>query len=100
MDDYARLTFDVDLRFRQETGYRPVPSLGAMVSCDHTLAFDPGCAVILELKCYTSRVPLWMIDLIRFFNLERRSFSKYLTGASELMVLHRHDADSRISAVL
>ncbi|MBI9093003.1 MAG: polyphosphate polymerase domain-containing protein [Desulfobacterium sp.] len=100
VDDYARLTFDVDLRFRQETGYRPVPNQGEMVSCDHTLAFDPGCAVILELKCYTSRVPLWMIDLIRFFNLERRSFSKYLTGASELMALHRYDADSRISAVL
>ncbi|SDU46146.1 polyphosphate polymerase domain-containing protein [Desulfobacula phenolica] len=100
VDEYARITFDVDLRFRQENEYRPVPSHGEMVSCDHTLAFDPGCAVVLELKCYTSRVPLWMIDLIRFFNLERRSFSKYLTGASELMVLHRYDDDSRVSAIL
>ncbi|ACN15215.1 conserved hypothetical protein [Desulforapulum autotrophicum HRM2] len=100
VDDYARITFDIDLRFRQEAEYRPVPGHGEMVSCDHTLAFDPGCAVVLELKCYTSRVPLWMVDLIRFFNLERRSFSKYLTGASELMVLHRHDDDSRVSAIL
>ncbi len=99
VDDYARVTFDTDLKFRSETEYQPVPGGGCMVSCDHTLAFDPGCSVILELKCYTSRVPLWMIDLIRFFHLQRRSFSKYLTGASELMGLHRYDSASRVSAV-
>ncbi|BCS95257.1 hypothetical protein DSLASN_08890 [Desulfoluna limicola] len=99
VDDYARVTFDTDLKFRPQTTYQPVPGRGWMVSCDHTLAFDPGCSVILELKCYTSRVPLWMIDLIRFFHLQRRSFSKYLTGASELMGLHRYDSASRVSAV-
>lgn len=100
VDDYARITFDTDLRFRPESTYLPVPDEGEMVSCDHAMAFDPGCAVILELKCYTSRVPLWMIDLIRYFDLQRRSFSKYLTGLSELTGLHRYDPGVRVSAVL
>lgn len=100
VDDYARITFDRDLRFRPETGYRPVPGTGRMVSSDHSLAFDPGCDVILELKCYTSRVPLWMLDMIRCFDLQRRSFSKYQTGASELFGLNRYASASRVSAVL
>lgn len=100
VNDYARITFDTDLMFRPETEYRPIPDNRGMVSCDHTLAFDPGCSVILELKCYTSRVPVWMIDMIRCFNLQRRSFSKYLTGASELLGLYRYDPATRVSAVL
>lgn len=97
VDDYARITFDTALKYREERRYRPVPDEQSMTSCDHSLAFDPGCQVILELKCYTSSVPLWMIDLIRYFNLQRGSFSKYLTGASELFGLHRYDTGSRIS---
>lgn len=97
VDDYARITFDTNLRYRPETEFLPVPNEREMTSSDHSLAFDPGCSVILELKCYTSRVPLWMIDLIRFFNLQRQSFSKYMLGASELMGLYRYDSGSRAS---
>jgi hypothetical protein len=61
------------------------------------MAFDPGCNVVLELKCYTSSVPAWMVDMIRYFNLQRRSFSKYLTGASELFGLYRYDTGERES---
>jgi len=100
VDDYARITFDRDLMFRAESHYNPVPGEGRMVSCDHNLAFDPGCDVILELKCYTSRVPLWMLDMIRYFNLRRSSFSKYQTGAAELMGLYRYDSASRVSLML
>ena len=100
VDDYARITFDTNLKYRAETSYVPVPGERDMTSSDHSLAFDPGCSVILELKCYTSRVPLWMIDLIRYFNLQRQSFSKYMLGASELMGLYRYDSDSRVSAVI
>ncbi len=98
VDDYARITFDRNLKFRAETAYRPVPGDGQMISCDHALAFDPGCDVILELKCYTSRVPVWMLDMIRCFDLQRRSFSKYQTGASELIGLNRYDSAPRKSA--
>ncbi|MDM8549668.1 polyphosphate polymerase domain-containing protein [Desulfobacterales bacterium HSG2] len=99
VDDYARVTFDMDLRFMHETGYNLVPREEKMVSCDTEALFDPGCSVILELKCYTSQVPLWMIDLIRYFDLQRRSFSKYMTGVAEVFGLHRYDAASRVAMV-
>lgn len=98
VDDYARITFDTALKFREETDFRPVPGEEPMVSYDHPMAFEPGCNVILELKCYTSSVPVWMIDLIRYFNLQRRSFSKYLAGATELMGLYSCDTGTRMSS--
>jgi hypothetical protein len=61
------------------SGYLPVPHESAMICCDSQTRFDPGCSVVLELKCYTSFVPLWMVDLIRAFQLKRRGFSKYAT---------------------
>lgn len=97
VDDYARITFDTALKFREEKNYRPDPGNLPMIASDHTLAFDPGCEVVLELKCYASSVPMWMLDMIRYFNLKRRRFSKYLTGASELFGLYSHDASSRLS---
>lgn len=97
VDDYARITFDRELKFRPETEYRPVPEKDRMIPSDHTLAFDPGCDVILELKCYTTMVPIWMLDMIRYFDLQRRSFSKYQTGVSEMMGFNRYDTASRVS---
>lgn len=100
VDDYARITFDRELKFRPETEYRPIPYEGSMVSSDHTLAFDPGCNVILELKCYTTRVPMWMLDMIRCFDLQRRSFSKYQTGVTEMMKFYHHDSAFRVPAFM
>lgn len=37
-----------------------------------------------ELKC-TTQVPRWFMDLIVTFNLTRTSFSKYVTGVSEVI---------------
>lgn len=76
-DDYARVTFDIGLRYMAQSDYSPVPLENAMTPCDVQGCFDGGCNVILELKCYTSFVPLWMVDLVKAFNLKRRSFSKY-----------------------
>ena len=98
VDDYARVTFDIDLRFRPENAYNPVPGENDMVSCDHSLIFDPECSVILELKCYTTSVPVWMLDLIRLFNLKRNSFSKYAAGASELLGLYQYDPGLRAAS--
>jgi len=47
------------------------------------------------LKCYTTEVHLWMIDLIKHFNLRRRGFSKYVTGVSEVLNLFRYDDSYR-----
>ncbi|MCP4122540.1 MAG: VTC domain-containing protein, partial [Bacteroidetes bacterium] len=98
-DDYARVTFDSDLRFRHETEYNLDAPEDEMISCDPETAFDPGCSVILELKCYTSHVPLWMIDMIRYFNLVRRGFSKYGTGVFNVLELHRYDDASRVASI-
>ena len=76
-DDYARVTFDLGLRYMQRNEYDPVPRESEMKPCDAQTCFDGGCNTVLELKCYTSFVPLWMIDLVKTFNLKRRSFSKY-----------------------
>jgi SPX domain protein involved in polyphosphate accumulation len=99
IDDYARVTFDIDLRYQPEEGYTVVPDEGKMVPLDNETLFDPACSVILELKCYSTEVPLWMIDLIKHFNLRRRSFSKYVTGVSEVLNLFRYDESSRSSGI-
>jgi hypothetical protein len=95
VDGYARVTLDVDLRYRPEEDYNLVPGNGRMVPYDNSTIFDPGCSVILELKCYSKYVPLWMIDLIRHFDLRRRSFSKYVTGIAGVLDLHSYDTSFR-----
>lgn len=95
VDDYARVTFDIDLRYQPEEGYTVIPDESKMVPLDNETLFDPACSVILELKCYTTEVPLWMIDLIKHFNLRRRNFSKYVTGAAEVLNLLRYDDSCR-----
>jgi hypothetical protein len=77
IDQYGRVTFDIGLRYMPQSEYRPVPVEEEMAPSDVCGCFDPGTNVILELKCYTSFVPLWMVDLVRIFHLKRRSFSKY-----------------------
>jgi len=99
VDEYARVTFDRNLRFMPETEYNLTPKEDKMVSCDPEVIFDPDCSVILELKCYALQVPLWMIDLIKYFDLTRRSFSKYMTGVAEVMGLYQYDSSSRVAAV-
>jgi SPX domain protein involved in polyphosphate accumulation len=98
VDDYARVTFDADLRFMPESEYNLIPREAEMIPCDAETVFPPGCSVILELKCYTSQVPLWMIDLIRYFDLQRMSFSKYMTGVTQVLGLYQYDAGERIAA--
>jgi len=99
IDDYARVTFDKELNYAPETEYNLVPNENAMVSCDPETVFDPGCSVILELKCYSSFVPLWMIDLIKYFNLQRRSFSKYMTGVREVLGLYVYSSASTVANI-
>jgi hypothetical protein len=92
VDAYARVTFDTDLKCCAPSGYRPCAEAATLIPCDHAAVFDPGCSVILELKCYASQVPLWMVDLIRGFDLLRRRFSKYVTAVRE--VLQQHEPGS------
>jgi VTC domain len=84
IDSYARVTFDVDLQYQEEKNYNLTPDSRAMTHYDNPLRFHSGCNVILELKCDT-QVPLWMIDLIRRFNLQRSGFSKYCSSLAEML---------------
>jgi len=82
-DDYARVTFDKSLRYRPENDYIIMPDAESLLPCDHPAVFGNRGNVVLELKCYTTYVPLWMIDLIRTFQLQRTSFSKYVNAMRE-----------------
>ena len=95
VNDYGRVTFDTDLRYQYEERYNLIPDENKMVPLDNDTLFDPGCNIVLELKCHSTQVPLWMVDLIRYFNLRRRSFSKYVTGVSEVLNLYKYDSSSR-----
>jgi SPX domain protein involved in polyphosphate accumulation len=88
VDDYARITFDKNLRYQYEWDYNVKPDDDLMVPYDNENLFsEPYHNVILEIKC-TKKVPMWIIDLIRDFQLVRSSFSKY--GSS---FLESHDME-------
>jgi len=106
-DDYARVTFDIDLRFRQQDSYDPIPVEEQMYHCQS--GFNGENNVVLELKCCKATVPAWMIDLIRTFQLKRQGFSKYSTclksamgrnAVSELLLYHPSKCDSLLREVL
>ena len=99
IDAYARVTFDINLRYQSEQGYTVIPDEDTMISLDNPTIFDPDCNVVLELKCNTTLVPLWMVDLIRQFGLHRTSFSKYVTGVVEVLNLYHYHRESRVAHV-
>ena len=102
VDEYARATFDRDLSFQAEEGYTIVPDESRMMDCCRETVFDPGCGIILELKCHAALIPQWMLDLIRYFNLRRIGFSKYYVSAvhalspSVFSLLVREPAGDRV----
>lgn len=83
LEDYARITVDTDLRWREETGFDFSAPAGRMRPSDPPDYFRPGTHAILELKCPRDQVPLWMIDLIRLLEIDRASYSKYIAAVKE-----------------
>jgi hypothetical protein len=77
IDDYARVTFDRDLRYMSTNEFTVRPEEKRMCHYDNLDAFiEPGTNVVLELKC-ERKVPVWIVDLIKHFDLTQGSFSKY-----------------------
>lgn len=77
IDDYARVTFDRSMCYREETRYNVDPREGTMLNYDHPDTFGySGLNVVLELKC-ERKIPVWLMDLIRRFDLTRMGFSKF-----------------------
>ena len=99
IDDYCRVTIDKELRYQAEDGYNLIPDDERMIPYDDSTLFDPGCSVILELKCDANRVPVWLVDLIRQFDLDRRRFSKYVTGVTGVLNLYKYETFERQPAV-
>ena len=80
IDDYARVTFDSNIRAQsvrelsfetEDRGWRAPDAAGTPRA--------PDSLVVLELK-FTAAVPIWLVDLVGRFGLQRRSFSKYGTS--------------------
>jgi hypothetical protein len=84
VDDYARVTMDMDMRCYYQEAYNLLPDPHRMVPYDDETIYDwggdPGNSVILEIKCHPTQVPTWVLDLTHHFQLYRRSFSKYKTS--------------------
>jgi SPX domain protein involved in polyphosphate accumulation len=82
VDDYARVTMDIELRYRHED--RLCLSFDErMINYDNENIFVANClsdtaSVVLELKCVMGQVPTWMVDLITRFQLKQQGFSKYM----------------------
>jgi len=96
-DDYARVTFDAGLRFMPQQEYRPLEVSELLAPSDMETVFDDRCSVVLELKCYSKQVPLWMVDLIRTFDLKRRGFSKYSAALAQVFRRNEFDDSHRVS---
>lgn len=80
VDHYARVTFDRGIEAHRTRSWRFEPEGDAGVRFDdHWPREERWRSVVLELKCQ-SRVPCWMMELIRRRRLKRLSFSKYAIG--------------------
>lgn len=95
VDDYARVTMDIELRYRFEDRLCLVPD-ARMCNYDNENIFvsnhrSDTASVVLELKCVMGRVPTWMLDLICRFQLKQQGFSKYMQS---MLTAHSDDADN------
>ncbi len=96
-DEYARLTFDRDLSFMRQRELNLKIPASQHAPSDAETHFDSEGDVILELKCHTTQVPYWMLDMIRAFNLQRRGFSKYSAALAQEYGISKQDASDRLS---
>ena len=97
VDDYARVTFDRDLRYERREVYDLTPLEEGLSHYDTPQKFDPETNIIMELKC-TTQVPKWFLDLIQTYQLTRTSFSKYVTGIQEVLDEKRLLNNDRVMA--
>ncbi len=78
-DNSVRVTFDREL---QTAAYRGVFSMSGMAIRPVRLE-----GVVLEIK-FTDAFPVWLREMVRIFDLERRPFAKYVTCVD---ALHRFE---------
>lgn len=77
IDDYARVTFDTQIRAHAVDSYTFDPDGNGWRAIDDAVAArELASLVVLELK-FTSSVPLWLVNICRSLGLVRGAFSKY-----------------------
>jgi hypothetical protein len=77
VDPYARVSFDRAVACQPVHDYSFATDEGAWRPLDDPINQDtPDSRACLELK-FTQHVPTWMVNLVRRFDLERVSYSKY-----------------------
>lgn len=80
VDQYARVTFDRNIRVRRADGWNLCPpDSGWCLFDDYWRSDHPTLPIVLELKCETI-VPFWLLDIIRRYELIQSTFSKYSIG--------------------
>ena len=84
IEEYARVTMDTKMRYREQEHYSLVPNSDMKNYDNETIysnSYENDASVILELKCNIGHVPKWMLDLISVFNLKQQGFSKYANSS-------------------
>jgi hypothetical protein len=77
-DEELRVTLDRHIRATPDdgSGELHMPTHGYAPAPDRPPYYIPPDGVVLELK-YEGRAPVWMTNLVKIFNLERRAICKY-----------------------
>lgn len=78
-DAYARVTFDRKLEYQPTTSWNSWGRGGRWIPIDTPVIqnkSNPYSGVVLELKTL-SDAPLWMLDMVEYFYLERTGHCKY-----------------------
>ena len=107
VNEYARVTMDIDLRYQLEEDYNLVPDARSTHYDNQTIYsgnehhyatedYGPG-RVILELKCNVGQTPTWILDLITAFELKQGSFSKY---ANSTLVARLDNGDAYMNPMI
>ncbi len=94
----VRITFDQAIRTVASHDYHLHAEDRDYLPVDYPFAFDaPEPRLVLEVK-FNMRYPIWLIDLVRDFNLKREAFAKYCRSVDRLEGDQlRHRTDERAS---
>ncbi|MBP5407205.1 polyphosphate polymerase domain-containing protein [bacterium] len=85
-DEYARVTFDANFKAVEERSFNIRPPKEQMESYDTSNIFGTEAQCILELKGSVANLPLWMVDLVKTFDLKSLAFSKFRYGMRRMIL--------------
>lgn len=91
VDEYVRLTMDKQMKYRPQEDVSGKRNPYDLIPDDSLNSYDneniyavntfSDANIILELKTNIGQVPMWMIDLIKHFELKQVGFSKYMNSS-------------------